>query len=110
MALETGSVDGAFQANAQSALNKGFESYDPMKTNLPPWTPSYSEAPPTQAKPYAHNPVYNSNSVNRIVDNIQRGNGVLSTDNNNTLYKPKIPTGWSTNIQSSQSNMESYGK
>ncbi|KAJ8982388.1 hypothetical protein NQ317_009643 [Molorchus minor] len=37
---------------------------------------------------YAHNPAYNSSSINRIVDNLQKG--VSNVD----VYKPTLPQAW----------------
>lgn len=42
---------------------------------------------------YAHNPAYNSSSINRIVDNLQKG--ATSVD----VYKPTLPQAWNSNPQ-----------
>ncbi|XP_044737294.1 putative mediator of RNA polymerase II transcription subunit 26 isoform X2 [Chrysoperla carnea] len=115
-ALETGSVDAAFQevvppakSFVPSAVNSYESSLQNNNNNLPPiWssTPTNNghniSYDPTLPKPYSHNPVYNSNSVNKIVENLHKGPTPTKD-----VYKPKVPTGWSANVSSQKS--ESYG-
>lgn len=94
VALETGSVDGAFESVVPVWPTKGsyvapvVDSYEQAlkADSLAQWRASpvneYGE------KGYAHNPAYNSNSINRIVDNLQKG--VSNVD----VYKPKFPQAW----------------
>lgn len=90
-ALETGSVDSAFREDNPLVHSRGnyvqpvVDSYEKAmrSDNLASWTgPSNGH----EQKVYAHNPAYNSNSINRMVDNLQRGN----TD----VYKPNVPQAW----------------
>lgn len=98
-ALETGSVESAFQDVAPPSFpSKGnfvapaVNSYEEALQNdtLPSWTMPANGYGPSAAnnKVYAHNPAYNSNSINRIVDNLQKG---LS---NVDIYKPTLPQAW----------------
>lgn len=103
-ALETGSVDSAFQEF--QFPSKVFaaptpDSYNMMSDPLPPWTPSsngigYTKQPEQPKGFSAPNPSYNSASINKLVDNFQKG--VSNVD----VYKPKVPQAWNTSSQSSQ--------
>lgn len=106
-ALQTGSVDSAFEQNAHGWATKGqfvqpvVESYERAIRNnsLPQWTGANGYNDP---KLYAHNPAYNSSSINRIVDNIQKGDA-----SNADIYKPNVPQAWNATQQGKQ---QSYSK
>ncbi|XP_022918182.2 uncharacterized protein [Onthophagus taurus] len=102
-ALETGSVEAAFENLAPAWPNKGnyvapvVDSYEQAlrRDSLSTWRASPSNGYGMQPeKVFAHNPAYNSTSINRIVDNLQKGMS------NVDVYKPKHPQAW--NSKSSQ--------
>ncbi|ENN81839.1 hypothetical protein YQE_01778, partial [Dendroctonus ponderosae] len=93
-ALETGSVDAAFQVEPVWPTKGNFvapavNSYEQaLKTdNLASWAIPKSNGYNEQ-KTFAHNPAYNSQSINRIVENLQKGN------TNVDVYKPALPQAW----------------
>jgi len=91
-ALETGSVDAAFEDAPPVWPSKG--------NFVKPTVDSYEQALKGDAlaswsgagKTYAPNPAYNSNSINKMVDNFQKG--VSNVD----VYKPKVPQAWNSNL------------
>lgn len=96
-ALETGSVDAAFVEEPAWPTKGNYvapavDSYEiALKNdNLANWSVPKSN----DQKMYAHNPSYNSSSINRIVDNLQKG--VSNMD----VYKPTLPQAW--NMRSCQ--------
>lgn len=97
-ALETGSVDAAFVEEPAwpsrgNYVTPAVDSYEAAlkNDNLTNWS-----VPKSEQKMYTHNPSYNSNSVNRIVDNLQKG--VSSID----VYKPTLPQAWNMNSRQKQ--------
>lgn len=88
--METGSVEGAFVEEPVwptkgNYVTPAVDSYEAAlrNDNLTNWT-----VPKTDQKMYVHNPTYNSSSINRIVDNLQKG--ATSVD----VYKPTLPQAW----------------
>lgn len=73
------------------------DSYEAaMKSgSLATWTGANTN----EQKVFAHNPAYNSSSINRIVNNLQKG--VSNVD----VYKPILPQAWNT-----QPKQQQYGK
>ena len=69
------------------------DSYETALKNdtLESWTGATSNE-----KVFSHNPAYNSSSINRIVDNLQKG--VNSVD----LYKPSFPQAWNSSASTKQ--------
>lgn len=62
------------------------------KNSLSTW----SGPPKNTSNMYTPNPAYNSSSINRIVDNLQKGsNGV-------DVYKPQLPKAWNAGSQQKQ--------
>ncbi|XP_050315731.1 uncharacterized protein LOC126750197 isoform X6 [Anthonomus grandis grandis] len=95
-ALETGSVDTAFQVEPAwptkgSYVAPAVNSYEEAlkSDNLASWTIPKSNGYGDQ-KIFTHNPAYNSDSINRIVENLQKGSS--STD----VYKPALPQAWNS--------------
>ncbi|XP_063919964.1 uncharacterized protein LOC135134972 isoform X4 [Zophobas morio] len=103
-ALETGSVEAAFQDIAPVWPSRGnyvapvVDSYETALKNdtLESWTGATSNE-----KVFSHNPAYNSSSINRIVDNLQKG--VNSVD----LYKPSFPQAWNSSASTKQQQYSS---
>lgn len=95
-ALETGSVDAAFQLEPVwptkgNYVGPAVNSYEEaLKTdNLASWTIPKSNGINNE-KIYASNPAYNSQSINKIVDNYQKG------ASNVDVYKPALPQAWNS--------------
>lgn len=91
-ALETGSVDAAFEEFKPVQSFPKPETYTMMSEPLPPWNTSNNIGyikPPELPKRYSPNPSYNSPSINKIVDNFQKG-----AASNVGIYKPKLPSAW----------------
>ncbi|XP_056629938.1 uncharacterized protein LOC130440687 isoform X1 [Diorhabda sublineata] len=95
-ALETGSVDAAFveeptwptKGNYVAPAVNSYESA--LKNdNLANWSIPKS----SDQKMYAQNSNYNSSSINKIIDNYQKGGS------NVDVYKPTLPQGWATHKQ-----------
>ncbi|CAG9826967.1 unnamed protein product [Diabrotica balteata] len=95
-ALETGSVDAAFVEEPAwptkgTYVAPAVNSYEAALKNdsLATWSVPKSN----DQKMYAHNPSYNSNSINKIIDGYQKG------ASNVDVYKPTLPQGWATHKQ-----------
>lgn len=95
-ALETGSVDAAFQVEPVWPTKGNYvapavNSYEEAlkSDNLASWAIPKSNGYNSE-KTYAHNPAYNSQSINRIVDNYQKGTS------NVDVYKPALPQAWNS--------------
>ncbi|XP_060519348.1 uncharacterized protein LOC132697757 isoform X2 [Cylas formicarius] len=93
-ALETGSVDAAFEIEPVwptkgIIVAPAVDSYEAAlkSDSLASWTGSKNNG---DQKIYAHNPAYNSQSINRIVENLQKGTG------NVDVYKPSLPQSWNS--------------
>ncbi|XP_066148319.1 uncharacterized protein [Euwallacea fornicatus] len=96
-ALETGSVEAAFEVEPTWPTKGNFvapavNSYEQAlkDDNLASWTVPKTNGYGEQ-KSFAHNPAYNSQSINRIVDNLQKG-----AASNVDVYKPSLPQAWSS--------------
>lgn len=105
-ALETGSVAGAFQEFAPAKILTP-DPYKMMAEPLPSWhspnTIGYAKLP-EEPKAFTANPSYNSPSINKIVDNLQKGGAT-----NVNVYKPKLPQAWNSATQQTQmSKFEVY--
>lgn len=91
-ALQTGSVDSAFFEDKPVLQSRGnyvtpaVDSYEKAMRNdsLASWQVPTNGQTNTG---YAHNPAYNSNSINRIVDNLQKSS-------NTDVYKTSLPHAW----------------
>lgn len=101
--METGSVEAAFQDMPQwpgkgNYVTPAVDSYEAAMRSgsLSTWTGSNEPQ-----KVFAHNPAYNSSSINRIVNNLQQG--VSNVD----VYKPILPQAWNN---SSPPKQQQYGK
>lgn len=71
------------------------ESYEAAlrKDSMNSWTGprKQSNGYSDQQKMYAHNPAYNSSSINKIVDNLQKGSASIVD-----VYKPQLPKAWNS--------------
>ncbi|KAJ8919944.1 hypothetical protein NQ315_006473 [Exocentrus adspersus] len=101
-ALETGSVDAAFVEEPVwptrgNIVAPAVDSYEAaLKTDsLVAWTGGKED------KMYAHNPAYNSTSINKIVDNLQKG--ATGVD----VYKPTLPQAWNSSPAPKQQQFRS---
>ncbi|XP_045464451.1 uncharacterized protein LOC123673808 [Harmonia axyridis] len=100
-ALETGSVDAAFQSYPSAGSLKGnlvvpaVESYEnALRTGNLASGKGYSQnGQCNQSKSFSHNPAYNSSSINRVVNNLAKGSNI-------DIYKPTVPSAWNSKKQS----------
>ncbi|XP_044751639.1 uncharacterized protein LOC123311634 isoform X2 [Coccinella septempunctata] len=103
-ALETGSVEAAFESYPSLGVSKGnfvapvVESYEKgLRTgNLASAKGINHNGQYNQNKVFAHNPAYNSSSINRAVDNLRKG--VSNVD----VYKPTLPSAWNSRSTTSE--------
>lgn len=107
-ALETGSVDSAFLEEPVwptkgNYVTPAVDAYEAAlrSDSLTSWSGPTNGYNDNSSKVYAHNPAYNSNSINRIVDNLQKGSG------NVDLYKPQLPKAWNSGPPQKQ---QQFGK
>lgn len=108
--METGSVEAAFQEepvwpNRGNYVAPVVDSYESALKNdtLSTWTaPKTNGYQNTNQKVFSHNPAYNSSSINRIVDNLQKG--VTNVD----IYKPTLPQAWNSSGVTKQQQYSKY--
>lgn len=103
-ALETGSVESAFQEEPVWPTKGNYvapavDAYEEAlrKNSLSTW----SGPPKNTSNMYTPNPAYNSSSINRIVDNLQKGTSGVD------VYKPQLPKAWNSGTPQKQ---QQYGK